>query len=385
MENNFLEKVKPFIIDQEPLVQEIVVQALQYYPEVPAEWTNSILEDLLQQFEINTSILVWLDRSEVDAKSVPLLIQLMDKLPINRKHIGKSFLFALSPEVVIAHEKELTRYFTKEQLNFYRDLLNSDQEVLSAKFHDKVEYLEQQDRFNQSHLLEAKIIQDELFRRNWIDESALDKVITSELENDWFTYHGIFAVRAIGLLKLPSYIPMLAELLARDEDLLLEETAEALIHYQSDQVVEAVKPYAMNGDTYIFSLSVIENTKTDYAADVLVECYKVLDEEGKGMVIEGLVHHFTEKAFPLIEDYLFHEYHYGANEMEQILYSLYKIMGRPHPDSEKWKASSECRKQFYAESVMQDKSVPVTAPKVGRNDPCPCGNGKKYKKCCGKA
>ena len=24
-----------------------------------------------------------------------------------------------------------------------------------------------------------------------------------------------------------------------------------------------------------------------------------------------------------------------------------------------------------------------TAPQVGRNDPCPCGSGKKYKKCCG--
>ena len=24
------------------------------------------------------------------------------------------------------------------------------------------------------------------------------------------------------------------------------------------------------------------------------------------------------------------------------------------------------------------------APKTGRNDPCPCGSGKKYKKCCGK-
>ena len=24
------------------------------------------------------------------------------------------------------------------------------------------------------------------------------------------------------------------------------------------------------------------------------------------------------------------------------------------------------------------------SPKVGRNDPCPCGSGKKYKKCCGK-
>ena len=26
----------------------------------------------------------------------------------------------------------------------------------------------------------------------------------------------------------------------------------------------------------------------------------------------------------------------------------------------------------------------VTGPKVGRNAPCPCGSGKKYKKCCGR-
>ncbi|MBQ5673856.1 MAG: SEC-C domain-containing protein, partial [Lachnospiraceae bacterium] len=25
-----------------------------------------------------------------------------------------------------------------------------------------------------------------------------------------------------------------------------------------------------------------------------------------------------------------------------------------------------------------------TEAKIGRNDPCPCGSGKKYKKCCGK-
>jgi len=33
----------------------------------------------------------------------------------------------------------------------------------------------------------------------------------------------------------------------------------------------------------------------------------------------------------------------------------------------------------------KDKLVPVTvAPKIGRNDPCPCGSGKKYKHCHGK-
>ena len=32
----------------------------------------------------------------------------------------------------------------------------------------------------------------------------------------------------------------------------------------------------------------------------------------------------------------------------------------------------------------QPKPEPkVSSPKVGRNDPCICGNGKKYKRCCG--
>ena len=31
------------------------------------------------------------------------------------------------------------------------------------------------------------------------------------------------------------------------------------------------------------------------------------------------------------------------------------------------------------------KTVVRTGQKVGRNDPCPCGSGKKYKKCCGAA
>lgn len=44
--------------------------------------------------------------------------------------------------------------------------------------------------------------------------------------------------------------------------------------------------------------------------------------------------------------------------------------------------SSEKRKEIqkqYRESVMVRNEN-----KIGRNDPCPCGSGKKYKKCCGK-
>lgn len=30
-----------------------------------------------------------------------------------------------------------------------------------------------------------------------------------------------------------------------------------------------------------------------------------------------------------------------------------------------------------------NKPQPIKSDKVGRNDPCPCGSGKKFKKCCG--
>ncbi|XES82293.1 YecA family protein [Franconibacter pulveris] len=37
----------------------------------------------------------------------------------------------------------------------------------------------------------------------------------------------------------------------------------------------------------------------------------------------------------------------------------------------------------YWRSQPEMRQTPVTAePKVGRNDPCPCGSGKKYKNCC---
>jgi uncharacterized protein len=43
-------------------------------------------------------------------------------------------------------------------------------------------------------------------------------------------------------------------------------------------------------------------------------------------------------------------------------------------------------KQISMPLTPSPSSVPRRfASKVGRNDPCPCGSGKKFKKCCGKA
>jgi SEC-C motif-containing protein len=40
--------------------------------------------------------------------------------------------------------------------------------------------------------------------------------------------------------------------------------------------------------------------------------------------------------------------------------------------------------RYWDGEIVGAKPFIRPEPKVGRNDPCPCGSGKKYKKCCGK-
>lgn len=54
----------------------------------------------------------------------------------------------------------------------------------------------------------------------------------------------------------------------------------------------------------------------------------------------------------------------------------------------RWAEENRQHSQEDEVGVDWDDNVPVTepyvrdTPKVGRNDPCPCGSGRKYKKCC---
>ena len=64
----------------------------------------------------------------------------------------------------------------------------------------------------------------------------------------------------------------------------------------------------------------------------------------------------------------------------------FRSNGQDHEHVENARFEREDGRWVYAGQV-EEKQEPVrrSAPKVGRNDPCPCGSGKKYKKCCGAA
>ncbi|MBE9492511.1 MAG: SEC-C domain-containing protein [Bacteroidetes bacterium] len=63
-----------------------------------------------------------------------------------------------------------------------------------------------------------------------------------------------------------------------------------------------------------------------------------------------------------------------------------QAQARRRTDMSRYKAErTDLLSQAHSDTQQQQKTQPVKVEKkVGRNDPCPCGSGKKYKQCHGK-
>ncbi|MBN9659570.1 MAG: SEC-C domain-containing protein [Acidobacteria bacterium] len=55
------------------------------------------------------------------------------------------------------------------------------------------------------------------------------------------------------------------------------------------------------------------------------------------------------------------------------------------PDDEEHDHDHAGHDHTHAHAPATTPLETVRSQKIGRNDPCPCGSGKKYKKCCGAA
>jgi hypothetical protein len=66
----------------------------------------------------------------------------------------------------------------------------------------------------------------------------------------------------------------------------------------------------------------------------------------------------------------------------------YSLIDDTITELKKWNWSDRQEKKHADEKIKEIEEPNIvavrTGPKIGRNDPCTCGSGKKYKKCCGK-
>lgn len=97
---------------------------------------------------------------------------------------------------------------------------------------------------------------------------------------------------------------------------------------------------------------------------------------------------------PLVE-YKKESYNLFTELVESIkretLKTLYLIRFKSEEDIEREQVAIEQMRQQMEEQVQQistnkeEELAPLAKKKPARNDPCPCGSGKKYKHCCGKS
>ncbi|MFA5554135.1 MAG: preprotein translocase subunit SecA [Phycisphaerae bacterium] len=64
--------------------------------------------------------------------------------------------------------------------------------------------------------------------------------------------------------------------------------------------------------------------------------------------------------------------------------SVYQVSRTAHDEVGQFAMAERQRAAAQApQGEVKVKQIKIEGPRVGRNDPCPCGSGKKYKKCCG--
>ena len=79
--------------------------------------------------------------------------------------------------------------------------------------------------------------------------------------------------------------------------------------------------------------------------------------------------------------------HIKTPEEKRIIIQIYRKMLEDSVDVKnekevkKWMRKNQ---HLFTPNFQKIETYRREKPKVGRNDPCPCGSGKKYKKCCGK-
>lgn len=70
--------------------------------------------------------------------------------------------------------------------------------------------------------------------------------------------------------------------------------------------------------------------------------------------------------------------------LETLYYNMLDAKAEYLYNLPQWDGIFSVEKRKEIQKQYKDSKTVKNEVKIGRNDPCPCGSGKKYKKCCGK-
>jgi hypothetical protein len=234
-------------------------------------------------------------------------------------------------------------------------------------------------------------------------------------------------VRLAGLVRLDAAVPpIVAKLVADGGDLLNEECAEALTRIGTPAVLHAVaEAYPGAEDHFrLYATGPLEHIHSDLAVET---CLQLLgqepDEQTRRHLAQALLAQFAPEGIEAARRLLVgQELDFEGRGLRDYLLEICTLTGWRFPEYDEWLAASRAEKEahrkrveelegdptgllMYALEKLTGKKaadVPRAEPrrppithfaqprrpegrrKIGRNEPCPCGSGKKFKMCCGR-
>ena len=273
-----------------------------------------------------------------------------------------------------------------------RAIQNAQRKVETRNFDIRKNLLEYDDVANE----QRKVIYEErnALLDNKVGIEAVDEIMTDVLNGaisrfiqpnsliETWDVKGLMAeLRNVYLLDLP-----IDEWLKQDEKLYEEPLRERIIKHALDVFEEKKK---LIGDAQ--ALSLVHNIMLQCLDALWKEHLAAMDYLRQGIGLRGYAqknpkYEYKLEAFNMFSQLLEN----FKNQVVSVLCRIQIQIQTPEELEQQRRAQAELAESQFNEAahkVADEKAQAASntaMPKVGRNDPCPCGSGKKYKECHGK-
>lgn len=415
---------------------EVRSAALQYFADAFSTDTTvlPVVIEALEKYGRDKAFQTTFHISKL-AASAPVMNWAMNELAIqpNSPNEGKLYLSSITqifctadPELVRPHADLLlasSRIDQKYHTRLQRRLAYAtrDGDALWAELQTICnETAKDPDLYGKERWYEAEDIAEALARQG---ERHAPRVL--ELLNQTFervdenpmTWMEPLAVQMAGHMRLEAATTLLVAKLHLDVELLDEDCDEALTRIGTDDVIRACRAdFPTASDHFqLWATGPLGGIHTDLAVEA---CIELLAQEEvpdyDGLLSISLVEHFSTEGNEAIRQYLL-KFPDLVDLRDELIVAC-TIVGQEFPELEKWRKDAEKEKRKASERqarferqrpsmwpldvpppspppppsrprplpppLQPPSEVPRSVQKAGRNDPCPCGSGKKFKKCC---
>jgi hypothetical protein len=261
----------------------------------------------------------------------------------------------------------------------------------------------------------ARDLVDALSSHGEVDAGRVLSAIAAHGEDWWLE---VFAVELAGARGMREAVPALVSKLRCEGDYLHEAALHALARIGDPNAVDSIRaayPHE-SFDFRLYASGVLGDLKCEPAEEALLALLPTeRDVALRAYLCVALCEQFSARGLDLVLREIESGYDASVASLEEAVLPVADILGARLPRAKAWRAKAERERERtaralrdlddfaddfpfaeddedaapYSDADLDHVLAPVvprvrTHPKIGRNAPCPCGSGRKYKRCCGR-